>query len=265
MGCCCGGSRFCPPLPSRSSGVPCQPASLAGRRRGDADDRWLWPETWTVIRALQPAWVILENPPGLLSVRLSGERDLDGLPVVAVGVGAVLRSLAAGGYDAWWDGIPASAVGAPHRRDRWWCIAQRRRLADADGTVGRPSARDAQPGTGAGPVQRGTPELGRCSEALADTHGTGRDPGDRLGGPWPTPVRDSWWTPESGMGGDHARFSSRLDGDLGQEPWERGIPRLASGVPHQADRLRGLGNSAVPQVAEHIGRIVMAAAGVGAS
>ncbi|WP_049807069.1 hypothetical protein [Pseudofrankia inefficax] len=46
-------------------------------------------------------------------------------------------------------------------------------------------------------------------------------------------------------------------GRLTPEPWERGTPRLATGIPHQTERLRGLGNAVVPQVAEHVGRILL--------
>jgi len=51
-----------------SAGVPCQPASLAGKRRGAKDDRWLWPATLDVVGAVQPAWTIFENPDGIASL-----------------------------------------------------------------------------------------------------------------------------------------------------------------------------------------------------
>src|SRR5271165_5855688 len=51
-----------------SAGVPCQPASLAGKRRGAADDRWLWPAVLDVVGHVQPAWAVFENPPGILSL-----------------------------------------------------------------------------------------------------------------------------------------------------------------------------------------------------
>src|SRR6266705_2119208 len=51
-----------------SAGVPCQPASLAGKRRGASDDRWLWPATLDVVGSVQPAWCIFENPPGIESI-----------------------------------------------------------------------------------------------------------------------------------------------------------------------------------------------------
>lgn len=89
-------------------GFPCQDLSHAGKRAGLEGERsGLWSEYARLIGELRPRVVIVENVPGLLSL----------------GMGAVLGDLAALGYDAVWDCIPASAVGAPHRRDRVWCIA----------------------------------------------------------------------------------------------------------------------------------------------
>lgn len=94
-----------------SGGFPCQPFSTAGRRTGKDDNRYLWPEMLRVIREVRPRWVLAENVPGLLSIsngRVFGE---------------VVRDLAACGYCVEWDCIPASAVGAPHQRDRVWIVA----------------------------------------------------------------------------------------------------------------------------------------------
>ena len=91
-----------------AAGFPCQPFSCAGQRRGKADERNMWPATVPIIAAIRPAWVWLENV-----------RD-----IVSGGyVGTVLGDLAALGYDAEWDCIAASDVGAPHKRGRWWCLA----------------------------------------------------------------------------------------------------------------------------------------------
>ena len=88
-------------------GFPCQPVSLAGKQRAQQDDRWLWPQFARVVRVLRPKYVLVENVPGLL-VR---------------GLGDVLGDLATMWYDAEWSVIPATAVGAPHRRDRVWLLA----------------------------------------------------------------------------------------------------------------------------------------------
>ncbi len=89
-------------------GFPCQDISLAGKGAGLAGERsGLWFEFHRLIKEIRPSWVIAENVSALRS------RGLD----------AVLGSLAEIGYDAEWHCIPASAVGAPHRRDRIWIVA----------------------------------------------------------------------------------------------------------------------------------------------
>jgi hypothetical protein len=86
-----------------TAGIPCQPASCAGKRRGTKDDRWLWPEAFRIIRETQPRWVILENVRGILTLES----------------GLVFKSLLAEmegcGYETREYVIPACAVGAPHR------------------------------------------------------------------------------------------------------------------------------------------------------
>ncbi len=90
-----------------AGGFPCQPVSVAGRRKAQADERWLWPEFVRLIGDLRPHFVFLENVPGVLT---AGGAD-------------VVTDLAALGYDAQWGIVAASQVGAPHRRERWFCVA----------------------------------------------------------------------------------------------------------------------------------------------
>jgi DNA (cytosine-5)-methyltransferase 1 len=88
-------------------GFPCQPHSLAGKRRGTSDARWLWPEFSRIIEELRPGAVFIENVPGL---RTSGLRD-------------VLADLVRLGFDAEWLTVGACAVGAPHSRQRLFLLA----------------------------------------------------------------------------------------------------------------------------------------------
>lgn len=89
-------------------GFPCQDISTAGKGAGLAGERsGLWFEYARIISEVRPRYVIVENVSALLA------RGLD----------EVLRTLAALGYDAEWHCIPASAIGAPHRRDRLWIVA----------------------------------------------------------------------------------------------------------------------------------------------
>jgi DNA (cytosine-5)-methyltransferase 1 len=221
-------------------GFPCQPVSLAGKRLAQDDPRWLWPEFARCLRALRPRFALMENVPGLLSA----------------GMGDVLGDLAALGYDAEWDCIPAAAVGAPHLRYRILIVADSesmRRRPPADGATGqwvgasgqdvahpqvfaqRPGLRPDDPGG-----ERGRrPGDGGGAGEVPDAHGFVRD--GRTDQPWRGPERrtalgwDSWWATEPSVG------------------------RVAHGVPSRVDRLRGLGNAVVPQVAEWIGRRIMEA------
>jgi DNA (cytosine-5)-methyltransferase 1 len=91
-----------------AGGFPCQDISTAGRGAGISGSRsGLWFEYHRLINEIQPQFAIIENVAALRS------RGLD----------EVLRSLAEIGYDAEWHCIPASSVGAPHRRDRVWIVA----------------------------------------------------------------------------------------------------------------------------------------------
>ena len=88
-------------------GYPCQPFSTAGKRRGTDDPRHLWPWVRQAISELRPDYVILENVRGH----------------VTLGLSTVLGEMASLGYDAEWNIISASSVGAPHRRDRVIIVA----------------------------------------------------------------------------------------------------------------------------------------------
>lgn len=186
-------------------GFPCQPVSIPGKRLAQADERWLWPEVVRCVRHLRPAYVLMENVPGLL-VR---------------GMGDVLGDLAALGYDAEWDSVPAAAVGAPHLRYRVFVVAY--------------------PGGDRLEEQRvrGAANEDGSAVALADSNGAGpqgrvfggRRAGELLAWSRSRAIADQW----------------------GVEP---ALGRVAHGVPRRVDRLRCLGNAVVPQVGEFIGRRV---------
>jgi DNA (cytosine-5)-methyltransferase 1 len=90
-------------------GYPCQGESVAGKRLGKADDRWLWPPYFRLIKELWPTWVIGENVAGH----------------VTLGLDIVLSDLESIGYSWRPFVIPACAVDARHRRDRIWVVANR--------------------------------------------------------------------------------------------------------------------------------------------
>jgi len=94
-----------------TGGFPCQDISRAGRRAGIHGDRSsLWREIAHAVCDLRPRFVLVENTPSLL-VR---------------GMSVVLGDLAALGYDAEWDCLPAASFGAPHIRDRLFLLAERK-------------------------------------------------------------------------------------------------------------------------------------------
>ena len=119
--------------------APCQAVSIAGKRNGDSDDRWLWGEMYRAIREIRPRWVTFENVANITNMVSSkhtacvdeetgdvveGRRFLFG--------GEVLEDLEREGYSFQTFAIPASAVGAPHKRERIWLVAHRD-IAHADG------------------------------------------------------------------------------------------------------------------------------------
>ena len=92
-----------------TAGFPCQPFSTAGKQQGADDERNMWPETARVIREVKPAFVLLENVPGLIS---SGY------------ILTVLNDLSEAGYATFPPvRLAASDVGANHRRRRYWIVA----------------------------------------------------------------------------------------------------------------------------------------------
>lgn len=94
-----------------TGGFPCQPFSTAGKRKGSADNRHLWPEMLRAIREIQPLWIVGENVPGIIS--WSGGLVFE----------QVCSDLEAEGYEVQPVVLPAISVNAPHRRDRVWFVA----------------------------------------------------------------------------------------------------------------------------------------------
>ena len=90
-----------------TGGFPCQPFSVAGKRLGKADERYLWEEMFRVIKEARPSWIIGENVTGIISMALD----------------EVISDLESEDYSVQTFIIPACAVNTPHRRDRVWILA----------------------------------------------------------------------------------------------------------------------------------------------
>ena len=220
------GAHNLEPVDLIAGGFPCQDISNAGKRAGiDGERSGLWSEYARIIRELRPRYVLVENVAALLA------RGLD----------RVLGDLAESGYDAEWDCIPAAAVGALHRRDRLFILAH---AADA-GLEGYRRSPDALAPHGPGPDTA----AGRGAGILANPHGERRT------------QRRSATEPVAAQLGCFERGGEtliRYRGGGGQWRTEPNVGRVAHGVPARVDRLRGLGNAVVPQVAEYIGRLILA-------
>jgi len=229
-------------------GFPCQDISVAGKGVGLAGERsGLWFEYARLIGEIQPQYAIMENV-GALSFR---------------GLDAVLGSLAEIGYDAEWCDIRASDIGAPHRRERLWIVAypngsrlEKHGLFKSDLSIGsgetRTSNKPEESENDVGYPHSVRMERQGAKFQTARTGRTGKDVADtsskRLEG-WEKAVQlEKGWHSDTGY--DRKKIgSSWRNSQWDSEP---DVGRVANGVPSRVDRLKCLGNSIVPQIAELI-------------
>ena len=202
------------PVTVVSGGFPCQPFSSAGKRRGRRDRRYLWPDMFRAILALDPRWAVAENVPGLIS------HD-DGRTL-----GGICHDLESAGYEVLPLVYPAHAVGAPHARQRLFIVAyaDRPAVADPEGIGGRLHTRRRQEG-------RRTPNVERGGQVMAHS-----PRGD-------TRARQ---TPRGQQVADRRRGTQPVTRQRGEWNTEPDVGRVAHGVPHRLDRLKCLGNAVVP-------------------
>ncbi len=227
-----------------TAGFPCQPFSNAGRKRGSSDDRYLWPQTLAVIEAVKPDWIILENVPGILNMVFPDSEVSVASQTTLFGVendeicdystisGRIESDLRQAGYETVWLVIPACGVGAPHRRDRVWIVANARQQRER----GEGSRLGSEQLIGHTPEQW-TTEGNR--PANTDSHVTN--------------------TTEQGLEGAEPerpvprRCVTQCDSIPGwSENWYEVATRFCrmdARIPDRVDRLKSLGNAIVPQVA----------------
>lgn len=148
------------PIDILTAGYPCQPFSHAGNRKGTDDERHIFPYILEAISTLRPRWVVLENVRGHLSL----------------GFKEVLASLTGIGYDARWQVVRASDVGAPHQRARLYIVAYPSRIGCQDKLCDKKSSQSFNSITansdhtrGVGSVQGFQGRFNSCSEMSMQT------------------------------------------------------------------------------------------------
>jgi len=289
-----------------TGGFPCQPFSVAGKRRGAEDDRAIWPEMLRVIREAKPTWIIGENVAGIVTMELDN----------------ILSDLESLGYSAWPIVIPACAVDARHRRDRVWIVAHSNDSRPQEHGLREPSvsmrpgedvahAASKQDDGKRGHRERGRDGMGRQEQAArrrdgqADHDGTGGQGEDvahaislrelQSSGSFADERRRTGYEGEDVAHADesscqgneraergkpkrteHQQHCGRqlepaicgmadglpegLDGGARFCQWpeeDYATPRVTTGIKHRAHRLKGLGNSIVPNVACEIIRAIV--------
>ncbi len=217
-----------------TGGFPCQPFSQAGRRKGTADDRYLWPAMFECIALYRPRWVIAENVAGLVTWN-------DGLVLETV-----CADLEKEGYEVQSFIIPACAVGEPHRRDRVWIVAH---AASAGGRGKSGEVRGAQR----------RPHDERISERK-HTDSDAPDTASERSGTRAIKTQRARQEGKQERSGVDATNAGRGWSENWLEVATR-LCRVDDGLPRRMDRasrLKALGNSIVPQVAAEIMRAIRA-------
>lgn len=187
-------------------GFPCQDVSVAGTGKGLAGERsGLFFEIMRLAKEIKPRFLFLENVPAITT--------RGGLQVV--------RTIAEMGYDCRWCVVSASSVGAPHKRERWFLLANAKsqRLLPSGDKVG---------------IEKKKPLFADCSEDVADSMCQGLERREDAGkSKIAKPGNAGWWETEPT------------------------ICRMADGIPNRVDRIKCLGNSVVPQQAKKAFQILM--------
>ena len=238
-----GDIRVVPTLPAitlMTGGFPCQPFSSAGKRKGKSDARYLWPELHTLINRIKPRYFVGENVNGIVDMELDN----------------VLDDLENSGYETQSFIIPASAVGAPHRRERVWIIAHslRERCHHRVNTTAqyeiktnweRNITTSKSEWAGLFPKSWSTFDFKEWMQFATDSPSS---EGKRSH----TTVRSK----ESGQRfvprGENSRNNEYLEWKEDEPPF----PGVDDGLPDIVDRNKSLGNAIVPQVAYPILRAI---------
>ena len=230
-----------------TGGFPCHPFSVAGKRRGTEDDRFLWDETIRIVSEQKPKWFIGENVEGIINIQ-------DGLVFRQIH-----DDLESEGFEVQSLVIPASGVGAWHQRKRVWIIANNvfnsnnktaNKIKSSNGSENKISEKYRQKfgsiwqfnGTINENVSNSTPINLRNanSTSIESSINRQREGKFRRASSWGQQCQESWWQTQSELCGVPDGVSYELDKD-------------------RVNRIKSLGNSIVPQIAKEIGKAIMEA------
>ena len=240
--------RLVPDHDILSCGYPCQPFSVAGLRKGEEDDRHIWPFLFKIIACKRPPWVVCENVYGH----------------VALGLDKVLADLESEGYSTRTFIVPACAKDAPHRRDRLWIVAHSDSKSEPDVSEheekrqGKLEERTTiVENTIGGRCEERDTESEEVSRSLRTSSNVADSESERYRGSSSEERGDEQrivFSQEQGRSSVGSEAEGRSS-SCGQEFWtvEPNVGRVAYGVPRRVDRLKGLGNAIVPQISMQIG------------
>jgi DNA (cytosine-5)-methyltransferase 1 len=234
-----------------TGGFPCQPYSLAGKRKGKEDSRHLWPEMLRVIGEVQPTWIVGENVYGF--VNWSGGLVFE----------EVQADLENKGYEVQSFILPACGINAPHRRDRVWIVAH------ALDSGHRINGRQNEKTNGLQKKYRETVRAGMSDgtdspHAATNAMSTQRE--RKISGMESVAIDGVTAHPNSNErceGRMHAQGQQEAEGHLStlhaqpggyweNFPTQSGLCRRDDAIPNRLDRIKSLGNAIVPGVAYEI-------------